>query len=83
MTWDARQKYVAKSHTYKGVYSYHLWRGGIDVGIQWRAEIGKGLKHKKKWASMFYATEREAALAYDKRLIELKLPPIHILKQRI
>lgn len=43
-------------------------------------------KHKhegKEWTSGYYKTQRDAALAYDKRLISLGLEPINILRRII
>lgn len=33
-----------------------------------------------RWKSNYLKTEREAALAYDKKMIELGKPPVNILK---
>ena len=45
----------------------------------WQALFSlKGVRWKSTWA-----TEREAALAYDMKMIELGLPPVNILKPKI
>jgi len=45
----------------------------------WRAQI---IKKGKKWQRC-YETEREAAMAYDLKLIELGYPPVNILRQKL
>src|ERR1035441_7476173 len=57
-------------------YRWHMWnnfgrfydKGVEPIGRQWRAKI----THNKKFISIgYFATEIEAALAYDKAAIEL------------
>lgn len=65
-----------KSSKYKGIY-YDL--AGVRNCYRWQAsKTFKGIKWRKDCK-----TEREAAIAYDKKLIELGLEPVNILKRKV
>lgn len=69
-----------KSTLYKGVASNEM-RDGLmrRLGRQYIARLTyKG----QPWASARFDTEREAALTYDKKLIELGEQPVNILKPK-
>jgi len=70
---------MAKSKRYKGVYSdRRMSYGRVRKGIRWRAQhMHKGAK----WNSVHFDTEREAAIAYDKRMIYLGMEPVNILRK--
>lgn len=64
---------------YKGVYlGYKV--SGKDRNLPWSAQL---TSNGSKWHSKYFLTEREAAIAYDKRLIELGKPPVNILKAKV
>lgn len=46
----------------------------------WRATLAIKGEFSKQWFSSYCKTEREAAIAYDKKMIELGRPPVNILK---
>ncbi|NOQ49536.1 MAG: hypothetical protein GQ553_02590 [Nitrosomonadaceae bacterium] len=48
------------------------------VRLKWHARY-HNRKVGRTWKT-WHATEREAALAYDKKMIELGKPPVNILK---
>ncbi len=64
---------------YKGVYGAEYNGAGKSIGFKWSAQF----RNKTvKWHSKLLPTEREAALAYDNKLIELGLQPVNILKPK-
>lgn len=67
-----KQTGKTKSKLYKGVY--HIILGGKRY---WKA----GGCIKGRMFGIFAKTEREAALKYDKKMIEKGKPPINILKR--
>jgi hypothetical protein len=74
-----------KRSKYKGVYCLlkvnekTTYRAARHGDKPWRAQHRyKGVR----WNGKGRSTEREAALDYDKRMIELGLEPVNILKQK-
>lgn len=68
-----------KSKDYKRVYGATFRSGGKPIGIKYHARF---IHNGTRWCSKLFDTEREAALAYDKKCIELGLPPENILKPK-
>lgn len=73
----ATKKRIRKSDKYKYVYLYELIDKKKPVE-KWFAMTGN-LHFDFK--SSFHDTEREAALAVDRKLIELNKEPVNILKR--
>ena len=73
----ATKKRIRKSDKYKYVYLYEL-RDKRKPVEKWYAMTDK-LHFDFK--SSFHDTEREAALAVDRKLIELNKEPVNILKR--
>ena len=75
-------KKYKKSKKYKGVYSQEIIKtsaGQAFWGLHFRSQIQiKGTLYHSK----FYKTEREAAVWYDKTLIDHGMEPIHIFKRQ-
>lgn len=71
-------KFSTKSSKYKGVHFYN--RGNLKSDKDyWIAQYN--MPNNKQWR-VYKATEREAAIAYDKKMIELGREPINILKKK-
>ena len=67
---------MARISQYKGVY---LYAGNTKDNVpKW---IAKVQRKNVEWSSKPFNTEREAAIAYDKKLIELREQPINILRK--
>ena len=75
---NARAKYVRKSDKYKYV---GLFKDGNGKDEHWVAQGITNPKDPRSW-SKICDTEREAAIAADKRLIDLGREPVNILKRK-
>lgn len=76
-------KSMKNTGNYKGVFSgevYLMSSGQSCSGIKFGAQImRKGINYR----SILYDSEREAALWYDKKLIEFGEQPVNILKPKV
>lgn len=70
---------MGKHSKYKGV-SFRAKAGGRTAKKPWVAKCT--LKDGSRWVSPYRETEREAAIDYDKKLIEQGKPPVNILKPK-
>ena len=66
---------------YKGVGSYELINNGKSFGRVYQAQLM--IKNGNRWHSKNFTSAKEAALAYDKKRIELGLEPVNILKRQL
>ena len=76
---------MGKYSKYRGVCKWAN-PGGNKSNIEarerkpWRATL---MHNRATWLSPYFATEREAAIAYDRRVLELGLDkPLNILKPK-
>lgn len=56
-----------------------VYRQGRKIGLRHYARIKR---NNLSWTSKCYESERDAAIAYDKKLIELGELPVNILKKK-
>lgn len=82
MKTGPRLKSMKKTGNYKGVFSGEVLlmsSGQSFSGVKFGAQI---VRNGKNYKSRLYDTEREAALWYDKKLIEFGEQPVNILKPK-
>ena len=69
----------------------HKRKGSKYVGVEWNRSKSRFFGWRARWYdtkfgtywSKWCDTEREAAIAYDIKMIELGRPPVNILKRKL